>query len=51
MAFTPSLIAPLKVLFPVLVKSVFKAGVPVYKILIKSALSVQECLKASSSGP
>lgn len=37
---SPSFNIPLKVLFPVAVKSVFKAGVPEYKILTTSALFV-----------
>jgi hypothetical protein len=40
--------APAYVRFPVLVKSVFKAGVPEYNILIVSALSVHDSLKAFS---
>lgn len=48
---SPSLKIPARVLFPVRVKSVFKAGVPLYCMLMASALSAQTFLnKASSPG-
>ena len=48
-ALFPSSIAPALLLFPVLVKSVFKAPVPEYNWLSLFAFSVQNSLKASSS--
>ena len=60
MEFNPSLRAPILVRLPVLelltlfknyfVKSVFKAGVPVYRMLMASAFKVQLSLNFYSKG-